>query len=81
MTDGSRKVYLGMARLFLLIGGIVGLLGIADQAFGLDVFRGNPVWTSLFLLAIGGLLYWTAATAERRVEAPEEGERGTRDEG
>lgn len=79
MTDGSRKVYLGMARLFLLIGAVVGLLGLGDQVIGLDVFRGSPIGTALFLLAIGGLLHWTATTAERRIEQPDEGEARERD--
>jgi hypothetical protein len=80
MTDGKRTVYLGMARLFLIVGGVVGLLSLADRALTLDVFRGNPIWTSLFLLGIGGLLHWTATTAERRPEPIEESAREPQDD-
>jgi hypothetical protein len=71
VTDRSRGVYLGMARLFLLVGAVVGLLGLVDQILAQGIFRGNPIWTSLFLLGIGGLLYWTATTAESRAEVVE----------
>jgi hypothetical protein len=79
VTDAARKVYLGMARLFLLIGAVVGLVGLGDQVIGLDVFRGSPIGTALFLLTIGGVLHWTATTAERRIERPDDGEASERD--
>ncbi|CAN5796017.1 hypothetical protein BH23DEI1_BH23DEI1_09300 [soil metagenome] len=83
MTDGARRAYLGLARLFLLVGGVVAALGIANGLLALELFQGSPVWTSLFLLGIGGLLHWTATTAERRDDEPaaevSERESGERD--
>lgn len=70
MKDEARRVYLGMARLFLIVGGVVAALGLADLAFGLELFRGSPVLTSLFVLTIGGALHWTARTAPRQTEEP-----------
>jgi hypothetical protein len=82
VKDRAREVYLGMSRLFLLVGGVVAVLGLADLLFDLELFRGSPVLTSLFVLAIGGALYWTARTAPphteegAHVEAIDEGDQG-----
>lgn len=71
MTDRARSVYLGMARLFAIVGGVIAVSGIVDAVLGLGIYRGSPVWTSLFLIAIGALLHWTARSAEARPDEVE----------
>jgi hypothetical protein len=73
VTDRSRRAYLGLARLFLVVGSAVGLVGALDALLGLELFRGSPVGTALFLLVIGGLLHWTATTAPRRSDDEADG--------
>jgi|GEM_PF-1298541 len=63
MTDRSRSAYASLASLFLAIGTAGVVLGIVDAAFDLDLFRGNPAPTSLFVVAIGVALRWTARSA------------------
>lgn len=75
MTERSRRAYLSLASVFLTIG-IVGIaLGAVDAVAGLDLFRGNPAPTALFVLAIGAALRWTAVTARTR-EEPSDDDRG-----
>jgi hypothetical protein len=82
VTDRSRSAYLGLAKLFLVVGGAVGLMGVVDVLFSVELFRGSPVGTAVFLLAIGGLLHWTASTAPRREddERTPQGERAPSDD-
>jgi hypothetical protein len=69
VTERRRRAYLGLARVFLVVGAVMAVLGLADAWLGLGVFRGNPLWTALFLLAIGALLRSTALGAP---DVPEE---------
>jgi hypothetical protein len=66
MTDASRRVYLGLGRAFVAIGGIVALGSVLDRAFGWGFFRGSPVGTAAFLVLIGALLLWTVRQADAR---------------
>lgn len=63
MTERRRRAYLGLARFFLVVGAVMAALSLANAWLGLGVFRGNPLWTALFLLAIGALLRSTALSA------------------
>jgi hypothetical protein len=72
VTDGSRKAYLSIAGVMLTIGGVGMALGLVDGAFSLGLFRGSPVLTAGFVLAIGAALRWTALTADARPEAAED---------
>ena len=66
MTDASRRVYLGLGRAFVAIGGIVALGSVLDRAFGWGFFRGSPLGTAAFLVLIGALLLWTVRQADAR---------------
>lgn len=85
MTPGAQRAYLSLASVFLAIGGAGVGLGLVDAAFGLQLFRGNPAPTALFVLAIGAALRWTAVRAEIRHEGadqddgPDGGPDGDRD--
>jgi hypothetical protein len=68
VTPRAQRAYLSLASVFLAIGGTGVGLGLVDAAFGLDLFRGNPAPTALFVLAIGAALRWTAARAEVRAD-------------
>jgi hypothetical protein len=79
VTPGSKRAYLSLASVFLAIGGAGIGLGLVDAAFGLDLFRGNPAPTALFVLAIGAALRWTAVRAEVRHDDAEERGEGDRE--
>lgn len=66
MTDSSRRVYRALGRGFVAVGGGVALASVLDRALQWGFFRGSPAGTALFLVAIGVLLLWTVAQAERR---------------
>ncbi len=76
MTARSQRAYLSLASVFLIIGGAGVVVGLVDAVLGLDLFRGNPAPTALFLLAIGAALRWTALRGEVVPEAvpPDEGD-------
>lgn len=73
MTPGAQRAYLSLASVFLAIGGAGVGLGLVDAVFGLQLFRGNPAPTALFVLAIGAALRWTALRAEIRHEDADQG--------
>jgi hypothetical protein len=75
VTENSRRAYLGLSKLFLAVGGVAAVMGAADRVLGLEIFRGSPVGTSLFLLVVGGLLHWTATTAKASGEVQDEADR------
>ena len=79
MTPGAQRAYLSLATVFLAIGGAGVGLGLVDAAFGLDLFRGNPAPTALFVLAIGAALRWTAVRAEVRADDVTERDERDRD--
>ena len=64
MTDASRRVYLGLGRAFVVIGGVVAAGSVLDRAFGGGFFSGSPLGTAAFLVLIGGLLLWTVRQAD-----------------
>ena len=64
MTDASRRVYLGLGRAFVVIGGVVAGGSVLDRAFGWRFFSGSPLGTAAFLVLIGGLLLWTVRQAD-----------------
>ncbi|MFO8149040.1 MAG: hypothetical protein R6T93_01980 [Trueperaceae bacterium] len=64
MTDASRRVYLGLGRAFVAIGGIVALGSVLDGVLGWGFFRGSPLGTAVFLVLIGALLLWTVRQAD-----------------
>ena len=70
MTERARAAYLSIAGVMLAIGGAGLVLGLIDGAFSLGLFRGSPVLTALFVLAIGGALRWTALSAEAHDASP-----------
>jgi hypothetical protein len=76
VTDVSRRAYLGLGYGFLVLGLVVAALALLDLVAGLDLFRGSPLGTALFLALIGGLLIWTVRQADRqrRVAEGETGE-------
>lgn len=75
MTERSRQAYLSIAGVMLAIGGAGVALGLVDGAFSLGLFRGSPVLTAVFVLAIGAALRWTALSAEvRQDDAPTAGD-------
>ncbi|MDF1524202.1 MAG: hypothetical protein P1P87_15465 [Trueperaceae bacterium] len=71
MTDPARRAYLALGRGFLILGGAIAALAIADAALALGLFRGSPLGTALFLAVVGGLLVWTVrqADAQRAADA------------
>ncbi len=71
MTDTSRRAYLGLGYGFLVLGLVVAGLSVLDLVVGLDLFRGSPLGTALFLALIGGLLVWTVRQADRQRAAAE----------
>ncbi len=71
MTERARAAYLSIAGVMLAIGGAGLVLGLVDGAFALGLFRGSPVLTAVFVLAIGAALRWTALSAEVRDEPSE----------
>lgn len=71
MTDVSRRAYLGLGYGFLVLGLVVAALAVLDLVAGLDLFRGSPLGTALFLALIGGLLIWTVRQADRQRRAAE----------
>lgn len=71
MTERSRQAYLSIAGVMIAIGGAGLALGLIDGAFGLGLFRGSPVLTAVFVLAIGVALRRTALHAEVRDETLE----------
>lgn len=75
MTPSAKRTYRGFATFFLIGGGVFVVLGALHAAFALDVVQGNPAPVALGLMAIGGLLRWTARD---RPDDPdeEEGESG-----
>ncbi len=66
MNEDSRRVYIGLGRAFVAVGGIVAVGSVMDRVFGWGFFRGSPVGTALFLVAIGALLLWTVRQADSR---------------
>lgn len=77
MTERSRQAYLAIAGVMLVIGGVGVALGLVDGAFSLGLFRGSPLLTAMFVLAIGAALRWTALSAEVRPDdGPSGGEAG-----
>lgn len=64
MTDASRRVYLGLGRAFVAIGGIVAVAGVLDRALGWGFFSGSPLGTAAFLALIGALLLWTVRQSD-----------------
>ena len=70
MNETSRRVYLGLGRAFVAVGGGVALGSVLDRMAGWGFFSGSPVGTALFLVAIGSLLLWTVRQADAR-PAPE----------
>jgi len=66
VTERSRQAYLSIAGVMLAIGGAGVVIGLVDGAFSLGLFRGSPVLTAVFVLAIGAALRWTALSAETR---------------
>ena len=80
MTERSRRAYLSIAGVMLAIGGAGLVLGLVDGAFSLGLFRGSPVLTAVFVLAIGAALRWTALGAEvRQDDVPPDDGRGDAD--
>ncbi len=71
MTDASRRAYLGLGYGFLVLGLVVAALAVLDLVVGLDLFRGSPLGTALFLALIGGLLVWTVRQADGQRRAAE----------
>lgn len=78
MTERSRQAYLSIAGVLLAVGGTGLAIGLVDGAFSLGLFRGSPVLTSVFVLAIGAALRWTALSAPAGPEA-ESGRPSARD--
>ena len=70
MNETSRRVYLGLGRAFVAVGGGVALGSVLDRMAGWGFFSGSPIGTALFLVAIGALLLWTVRQADAR-PAPE----------
>jgi hypothetical protein len=72
VTDPARRAYLALGRGFLVVGGAIAALAIADAALALGLFRGSPLGTAVFLAVVGGLLVWTVrqADAARASEPP-----------
>jgi hypothetical protein len=68
MNEASRRVYLGLGRAFVAVGGGVALGSVLDRMAGWGFFSGSPVGTALFLVAIGALLLWTVRQADARPE-------------
>lgn len=68
MNEASRRVYLGLGRAFVAVGGGVALGSVLDRMAGWGFFSGSPVGTALFLVAIGALLLWTVRQADARQE-------------
>jgi hypothetical protein len=66
VTERARQAYLSIAGVMLAIGGAGLVLGLVDGAFSIGIFRGSPVLTAVFVLAIGAALRWTALSAEVR---------------
>ena len=66
MNETSRRVYLGLGRAFVAVGGGVALGSVLDRVAGWGFFSGSPVGTALFLVAIGALLLWTVRQADAR---------------
>jgi len=72
VNETSRRVYLGLGRAFVAVGGGVALGSVLDRVLGWGFFSGSPVGTALFLIAIGALLLWTVRQADARpAPAPE----------
>ena len=64
MNENSRRVYLGLGRAFVVVGGAVALGSVLDRIVGWGFFSGSPIGTALFLVAIGALLLWTVRQAD-----------------
>ena len=64
MDDRTRGVYRAIAIAFMGIGGIVLVLGLLESLLGFAYFRGDPSWVGLFIVGIGGLLWWTVRGGE-----------------
>jgi len=65
VTETSRRVYLGLGRAFVAIGGGMAFASLLDRAAGWGFFRASPVGTAAFLVVIGVLLLWTVRQADR----------------
>lgn len=63
MSDGAKRGYAMLARLFLLVGAGFALLALLQKAGAVHVFHGNPLGVALLVLVIGILLEWTVRTA------------------
>jgi len=74
VTDAARNAYLALGRGFVLVGVAIATLAIVDAVANLDLFRGSPLGTALFLALIGSALLWTVrqADAQRAEEAANE---------
>ena len=72
MTDSARRVYLGLGRAFVAIGGTVALASLLDRIGGWGFFRGSPVGTAALLVAVGAALLWTVAQADRQRAAADD---------
>ena len=73
MTESSRRVYLGLGRAFVALGGSVALASLVDRIAGLGFFQGSPVGTAALLVVVGAALLWTVAQADREGAADEPG--------
>ena len=59
MNERAHTVYRSIAIAFLVLGGVVIVVGFLEDLIGFTFFRGDPSWVGLFLAGIGGVLYWT----------------------
>jgi hypothetical protein len=64
VNENSRRVYLGLGRAFVVVGGVVAIGSVLDRIVGWGFFSGSPIGTALFLVAIGALLLWTVRQAD-----------------